>query len=194
MPPRPKYSREAILSAALDLVRKSGIESLTARELGNALGSSSQPVFTVFRNMDEVQCEVRAAAKALYGEYVKRGLAEEKPFLGVGKQYVLFSMQEPKLFQILFMTERRNAPDVSGALPFIDENYEEILSAVQTQYRMDRADARRIYRHLWIYAHGIATLCATGVSHLTQAELSELFQDVSAALFTRIKAEKYETR
>ena len=37
-------------------------------------------IFTVFKNMEEVQQAMTQAAKALYKEYVEKGLAEEHPF------------------------------------------------------------------------------------------------------------------
>lgn len=40
MPPKPGFTREEIVDAALDIVSRKGIEALTARELGEALGSS----------------------------------------------------------------------------------------------------------------------------------------------------------
>lgn len=39
MPPKPRFTREEIV-AALDIVSRKGIEALTARELGETLGSS----------------------------------------------------------------------------------------------------------------------------------------------------------
>ena len=62
MPPKPKFTKEEIVTAALELVSEKGIEALTARELGVRLGSSARPIFTVFNSMEEVQEEVRAAA------------------------------------------------------------------------------------------------------------------------------------
>ena len=41
MPPKPRFTREEIVDAALDIVSRKGIEALTARELGEALGSSA---------------------------------------------------------------------------------------------------------------------------------------------------------
>ena len=38
------------------------------------------------------------SAKALYKEYVNKGLTTEPPFKGVGTQYILFAVNEPKLF------------------------------------------------------------------------------------------------
>ena len=51
MPPKPKFTREKITEAALNIIRTRGAESLTARELGKALGSSPCPIFTLFAFM-----------------------------------------------------------------------------------------------------------------------------------------------
>lgn len=37
MPPKPKFTREEIVAAALKVVSQSGISALTAKPLGNAL-------------------------------------------------------------------------------------------------------------------------------------------------------------
>ena len=47
MPPKAKFSKEQITEAGLQIVREKGADSLTARALGEKLGSSSCPVFTV---------------------------------------------------------------------------------------------------------------------------------------------------
>ena len=62
MPPKPKFTKEEIVQAALELVSEKGMEALTARDLGARLGSSARPVFTVFQSMEEVQRQVRDAA------------------------------------------------------------------------------------------------------------------------------------
>ena len=59
MPPKPKFTREEIVEKALELVAQGGEEALTARDLGQRLGSSARPIFTVFKNMEELQGEVR---------------------------------------------------------------------------------------------------------------------------------------
>ena len=74
MPPKPKFTREKITEAALNIMRARGAESLTARELGKALGSSPCPIFTLFADMDEVKASAMRAARVLYGEYIAKGL------------------------------------------------------------------------------------------------------------------------
>lgn len=58
MPPKAKFSKTEITDAALNIVANSGIDALTARSLGEALGSSPRPIFTVFDSMEEVQTQV----------------------------------------------------------------------------------------------------------------------------------------
>lgn len=190
MPPKAKFTKEEITSAALELVRTDGFEGLTARMLGKKLGSSSCPIFTVFENMEEVQRAVLEAIKDIYKGYVEKGLLEKPAFKGVGTQYILFAMREPKLFQILFMSEQSELPDINHVLPVIDESYDKILASITTEYGIDKKDAERLYRHLWIYTHGIASLCATKMCRFTGEEISGMMTDVFIGLLKRVKEEK----
>lgn len=187
MPPRAKFTKEEIIAAALQIVRTDGYEALTSRALGASLGSSARPIFTVFKNMEEVQQEMIQSAKSLYKEYVTRGLAMQHPFKGVGTQYILFSVYEPKLFQLLFMTEQKEIPNLSGVLPLIDESYKEILLSIQTDYQINEPAAKKLYHHLWIYTHGIASLCATGMCRFTAEEISTMMTEVCMSLLKTIK-------
>ena len=190
MPPRAKFTREEIIEAAFHIVKTDGFEALTSRALGTRLGSSARPIFTVFQSMDEVQQAVIKSAKALYKEYVDQGLMWEHPFKGVGTQYILFSIHEPKLFQLLFMTEQPSIPDLSGVLPLIEESYEEILLSIQNDYGIRECLAEKLYHHLWIYTHGIATLCATKMCRFTGDEISSMITEVCTGILKNIKEYK----
>lgn len=187
MPPKAKFTKEEIIEAALEIVRSEGFPALTARALGAKLGSSARPIFTVFQSMEEVQQVVVDAAKAMYGEYVQRGLSDTPAFKGVGTQYILFSINEPKLFQLLFMGEHTDVPELSDVLPIIEENYDEILSSVKDGYGLPRETAEKLYRHLWIYTHGIAALCATKTCRFTGEEISTMMTEVFIGLLKSLK-------
>ncbi|MDE7432726.1 MAG: TetR/AcrR family transcriptional regulator [Lachnospiraceae bacterium] len=187
MPPKAKFTKEQITKEALNIIREEGMESLTARALAKKLGSSACPIFTVFENMEEVQSAVKKAARDLYGEYVKKGLEEVIAFKGVGMQYIGFAMQEPKLFQLLFMSEQPQKPTVVNVLPIIDENYPEILLSIKNSYNMQDNDAEKLYHHLWIYTHGIAVLCATNVCTFTPEQIGKMLTEVCIALLKENK-------
>ncbi len=190
MPPKAKFTREQITSAALEIVRTENFESLTARALGKKLGSSACPIFTVFENMEEVQQAVLEAVKAVYKGYIERGLSEKPAFKGVGTQYILFAIKEPKLFQILFMSEQTEHPDIDNVLPIIDESYDKILESIIAEYKVEVKDAERLYKHLWIYTHGIASLCATKMCRFTGEEISKMITEVFSSLLKNVKGRK----
>lgn len=187
MPPKAKFQREEIISAGFEIVRKDGWKALTARALGAKLGSSVCPIFTIFQNMEEVQGEVEETAKARYKEYVEKGLKETPAFKGVGMQYIAFAQNEPQLFQHLFMEKQKDTLNITGILPIIEESYDNILASIQNGYGIEKALAEKLYRHLWIYTHGIATLCATQMCNFTKEEISQMMTDVFVSLLKRIK-------
>ena len=187
MPPKAKFTKEQIVRAALEIVREHGADELTARALGKKLGSSACPIFTVFENMDEVMRETENAAYRLYDEYIAQGLQDTPAFKGVGMQYIAFAIKEPKLFRLLFMREREQNPTIGTVLPVIDANYPRILSSVKA-YGLSDANAETLYRHLWVYSHGIAVLCATRVCALTIEEIGNMLTEIFVALLKEIKA------
>lgn len=186
MPPKAKFSKEQIVSAALGIIRESGAGKLTARALGKKLGSSACPIFTVFDNMEDVMCETIKTAYRLYDEYIAEGLKDTPAFKGVGMQYIAFAIKEPKLFQLLFMTEKEQNPTMENVLPMIDNNYTHILSSVKA-YGLSDIDAEKIYKHLWVYSHGIAVLCATRLCSLTVKEIGNMLTEIFIALLKEVK-------
>ena len=187
MPPKAKFTREEIVAAALEITRKKGIEAVTAREIGKTLNSSARPIFTVFQNMEEVIQAVVQKAKEIYKEYIYEGMKEEPAFKGVGMAYIKFAVKEDKLFQLLFMKERAQAEDIEHILPAIDDNFGEIMRSVMVSYDLEQEDALRLYQNIWIYTHGIATLCATKVCRFTQEEISERETEVFKGLMKKIR-------
>lgn len=189
MPPKAKFTKEEIVSAALEIVKRDGADALTARSLGSALGSSARPIFTVFENMDEVHAEVFAAAKRLYGQYEDEGMSGELAFKGSGLGYIRFAVEQPKLFQLLFMREKQTVPALDDILFVLDDYSEKILSSVMSAYGFERQTSMEIYMHLWIYSHGIAALIATGVCRFTGDEISRMLSDVGSGIIQKFKAE-----
>ena len=189
MPPKAKFTKEEIIGAGLAILRERDISAVTAREIGNYLGSSARPIFTVFDNMGEVLNGIEAKAREIYSEYVEQGLQQTPAFKGVGQSYIQFAINEPKLFQLLFMRKTSGNIGINRILPEIDDNYTDILKSITDEYPVSADDAVILYRHLWIYSHGIATLCATSMCRFTEDEIGIMLTEVFKALLTeRLKS------
>lgn len=189
MPPQAKFSKEEIINAALSIVEERGEEGLTARSLGEKLGSSARPIFSVFKSMEEVQIGVETAAKKLYKQYVDKGLSQPLAFKGVGEAYINFAGEHPKLFRLLFMSEQTSSPSLDNVLPIIEESYEAILKSITDGYGLSRENANKLYVHLWTYSHGIAVLKATKVCAFSNEEISLMLTEVFKGLLISYKME-----
>ena len=184
MPPKPKFTREEIVAAALELVSEKGMEALTARELGAQLGSSARPIFTVFNSMDEVQEAVRDAALKRFEGYAEKAMNYTPVFKQVGMQMILFAIEEPKLYQLVYMSENAGATDFESIVERLGDVAQLCVDVIQRDYGLSTEDAKTLFEHVWIYTFGIGALCATGMCRFSQEEIIQMLgQDFMAMLF-----------
>lgn len=186
MPPKAKFNKDEIVQIALKIVEDEGIDALTARVLGQRLGSSARPIFTAFKNMEEVVQETTLAARELFSRYIDEGLKETPPFKGCGKAYIRFAKERPKLFQLLFMKERKVVPEISSILNSSGE-YQDVIDSITRVHGVSEKRAEKLYRHLWVYAHGIAVLIATKVCAFSDEEISQMLTEVFMGLLNGMK-------
>lgn len=182
MPPKCKFTKDEIIQATLNIVREEGIDAITARGLAAKLGTSTRPIFTFYETMEDLRRDTVMAAKELYTQYAVEGLHAEPPFMGVGVQYLKFAKEEPKLFQLLFMSEMPEKIDPFTALRTFDDRFEDVVHMIQDGFQVDSDAAARLYRHLWIYTHGIATLLVTKVCSFTDEEIGQMLTEVFVSL------------
>lgn len=185
MPPKAKFTKEEVIEAALAILREKGRSALTARALGARLKSSARPVFTLFSGMDEILKETEKAARKVYDGYVLQGLKEPLPFKGVGRSYLRFAREEPKLYQYLFMREGEKRQ--ISALREIDDNYKQILQSVVDGYGLSEERAERLYFHLWIYTQGIASLIASRTCAFSEEETDGMLTEAFIGFLLKVK-------
>lgn len=194
MPPKPKFTKEKIVQTALEIVSKKGVEALTAKELGDALGSSTRPIFTVFNSMKEVQNEVRAAAMCRFENFAEKKLPDMSLFKQVGMQIVLFGAKEPKLYQLLFMQENRNAVSFDDVFGELGPTAETCIGLIRDEYGMSETDAKRLFENVWIYTFGVGALCATRVCHFSEEKLGEMLSTEFQAMMLLVKSKAGEEK
>ena len=187
MPPKPKFTKDEIVQAALEVVSQKGVEALTAKELGDALGSSARPIFTVFRSMKEVQDEVRAAAMRRFERFAAQTLPDMPLFKQVGMQMVLFGAKEPKLYQLLFMQENHNAASFDDVFGALGPTAETCIQSLRNAHGLTEAESRLLFETVWIYTFGIGALCATGTCRVSEQRLGEMLSTEFQAMLLFVK-------
>ena len=188
MPPKPKFTKEQIVQTALEVVSQKGVDALTAKELGDALGSSARPIFTVFNSMKEVQDEVRAAAMRRFEIFAEQKLLGMPLFKQVGMQMVLFGAREPKLYQLLFMQENRNAVSFDDVFGELGPTAETCINLIRDAYNLGEAEARLLFENVWIYTFGVGALCATRVCQFSERKLGEMLTTEFQAMMLLVRS------
>ncbi|MBQ8847170.1 MAG: TetR/AcrR family transcriptional regulator [Lachnospiraceae bacterium] len=172
MPPKPKYTREELIKAALELTRECGIDAVVARNLGNKLGVAPSTIFTHYESVEEIRQAVLEAARGIYNGYVEEGLRMTPPMKGFGVQYIRFAMEEHNLFILLFMQKREGFKMVDFIIT--EGHYERIIQAAQTDFLLVREQAELLYHNMFTYALGIAAMSATGVCRFSIEEIAQM--------------------
>lgn len=161
MPPKAKITKENLLQAALEITRESGFAAVNARSLAERLGCSTQPVFTCYKNMEELKAEFLGFAYGYYKQYVSSYAASRasSPALVYPLSYIAFALEETALFRLIFVDEVDL--HISDPKHFYDEPDNEaraVQFAAQTGISPERA--RAVFLDLFLYCHGIAVLAA----------------------------------
>ena len=184
MPPKPKFTRDEIVQAALTIVSEKGVEALTAKELGDALGASARPIFTVFASMKEVQDAVREAAMRRFESYAEQKLPGMPLFKQIGMQMVLFGAKEPKLYQLLFICAV-SFDDVFGEL---GPTARTCIRLIRETYGLREAEAQLLFENMWIYTFGVGALCATRVCRFSEEKLGQILSVEFQAMMPLVKS------
>lgn len=190
MPPKAKFSRKEIIDNALQIVRESGLKGITARSLGNKLGSSARPIFTIFQSMEEVIDATIDEMYNIFDAYIREGLEEDISFKGSGKSYIRFAKEEPAFFQIIFMHSNDGLPKKIHLKNTTELLFSEITESIQKDYGLEKEDAFNLYLNMWIFCHGIATLMVTKMIEFTDDDISNRLTEVFQGQLSRIK-QKY---
>lgn len=71
MPPKPKITKDMILTTVLNITRETGFEAVNARSIAGKLQCSTRPIFTCYENMEELKAGFLDFAFEYYNRYVE---------------------------------------------------------------------------------------------------------------------------
>lgn len=185
MPPRTSLTKERVYEAAFGLLRREGLESITARRVAQELGCSTQPVYTACGGMDAVREEayrmaVRFIFAAMDGYPGGTGNATLDRICG----YLHLAKNEKRLYQSVYMTARDELTDYRDKV--IGDGL--LTAHLQTNTRpnrcLDEVGRREVLRHLGVYLTGLGTIFNTDSNGFSMEQAVTMFEEVYHALLT----------
>mgnify|MGYP002091888469 FL=1 len=170
-----KYSKEDILEKSVDFIKMYGYSKLTVRELANYIGCSTQPIFKNYANFDMYKDELKLYLRKDYSTFIHKYVDIKDYLYTISYAYAFYAKKEPNIFFTLFMTDFAGSRTVEEVLN-TDRNIETINAMVK-QYKISLEDAKKVYREVRFYTHGIATqLCVNSIK-LNDSEIKDLIKN-----------------
>lgn len=157
MPPTVRFTRDAVLHAACQLMRREGIEALNARAIAKELGGSTQPIFRLFTNMEDLHRELILYVARQFQAHAEADMAQsDSPYIQLCTTYLRYGRDEPELFKLLFMRDRVSEGQYSD-----QTNFDLVFNIIKKETPLDDETALRFFERTWLFIHGLAVCIAT---------------------------------
>ena len=157
MPPTVRFTRDAVLHAACQLMRREGMEALNARAIAKELGGSTQPIFRLFTNMEDLHRELILYVARQFQAHAEADMAQsDSPYIQLCTTYLLYGRDEPELFELLFMRDRVSEGQYSDQM-----NFDLVFNIIKKETPLDDETALRFFERTWLFIHGLAVCIAT---------------------------------
>lgn len=181
MPPTRKFTKEEIIKVAYDLAKHEGLDGINARRIASILGSSVQPIFHNFKNMEELKEAVYDKIYNLYQEYMQNGSEKEKPYKEMGLSYIKFAKDYPEFFKIIFMQKTSLNPE---SFILADDKSNKVIALGQQLTGLNFEEQKIFHVRVWIFTHGIACLVATNTIKISDSEIDKLLESTVKDMLT----------
>lgn len=157
MPPTVRFTRDTVLHAACQLMRREGMEALNARAIAKELGGSTQPIFRLFTNMEDLHRELILYVARQFQAHAEADMAQsDSPYIQLCTTYLLYGRDEPELFKLLFMRDRVSEGQYSD-----QTNFDLVFNIIKKETPLDDETALRFFERTWLFIHGLAVCIAT---------------------------------
>ncbi|MBO5030392.1 MAG: TetR/AcrR family transcriptional regulator [Lachnospiraceae bacterium] len=169
-------TKDKILETAFALARAEGIGNVTARKLAAQIGCSTQPIFRVYANMNELCAEIYQKAVDSFGDYYENYKSEvQTPFIHLGLAYINYAKEERKLFQLLFQSENRGD---RGLFELLNGKSGAVSKEINKAAAAGCQNPSGLFTKMWMFIHGCACMVLTGDYDLTEEETVDLLEDI----------------
>ena len=186
MAPKAKVSSADIVQTAIEIIRQNGEGAINARSIAASLNCSTQPIFSNFATMEELQAAVALAAYERYSSFLQNEVncGKYPPYKAYGMAYIRFAKEEKELFKLLFMCDRKSA----SLVPTND--FSKSVEMIKNANGITQEKAELMHLEMWTCVHGIGTMLATSFLSLDWELISDILTDVYQGIRARHLSEE----
>jgi AcrR family transcriptional regulator len=175
MPRKKTITDEMLLDYGLKYLNKHGFSKFTARDVAQAFGISTQPIYGAYKNMDTYK---RAVLKHVFHYMFDVKLNEkyaEDPLISIAIAFIRFSEANPNLYRALFVEGfARN----HLMFDYSFDNYKKIVANASQYQNLTAEQIDALHVRTWIIVNGMAASSIAGIRTYTDDYLTNLFEEI----------------
>ena len=188
MPRKPQFTIEDVVSAAFELVREKGLAGLSAPAVAEKMGASTMPIYSHFKNMQELEDEVVKRSWKLVDQYQNREYTGDI-WIDQAIGYIRFAREENHLFKCILDGRNRELKLEMNRRQW--ENLTKALDSYEGFQELNDEDVLRVRYTRVMLSHGIATAAKIGLNKIffeNESLLARFLIGASQALLQGYKA------
>jgi hypothetical protein len=144
--------------------------------LAAQIGCSTQPIFRVYTNMNELYEEIYKKALDSFEAYYQNYKSDiEVPFVHLGLAYINYAKKEDNLFKLLFQSEHRGK---RGLFELLNGKTGAVTKEINKASAVGCKNPSGLFMKMWIFIYGCACMVLTGDYDLTEEETVDLLEDI----------------
>ena len=168
-------TKSDILNTAFDITREEGFSKVSARTLAAKAGCSTQPIFRVYKNMEELGDDLFMKAIEFFSAYYTAfPKMNDTPFVNLGIAYIRFAEEEQQLFRLLFLSEDRHGKSLYDML---NGRNGAVVREINNAKFYGCKDPSGMFMKMWIFIHGAACMALTGDYDLQEEDTIKLLEE-----------------
>jgi AcrR family transcriptional regulator len=197
--PRDRYHhgdlRRALLDEALRTIQDEGVEALTLRTIGLALGVSRTALYRHFADKRALLSVVATEGFRLLREHLVAswGSGGITGFNAMGVAYIQFAMAHPSHYRVMFGGSVDDAPRDEELTREGNATFQALVDsivALQKDGRVRKDDPVQLACFIWAAVHGISMLIIDGQLRHQQAQIDDLIHFAVDRIHTGIATKK----
>ncbi|WP_195200887.1 TetR/AcrR family transcriptional regulator [Faecalispora jeddahensis] len=177
MPPKQILTKDMILSAAIELTKASGFESVNARSLAQKLGCSTRPIYSCYSNMDDLKRDAYQLAVSKLVDTGANHINSEADYIAYNMLYIQFAKNEFNLFKLIYLSNQFES-DEHDSLIEVHEVSKVIHERLAQIYLLSPSQSLNLFKKVWYFMHGMAVMLATNSIKLEDSEIERMFKEL----------------
>ncbi len=186
--PKQRITKEMVIDAAFELVRRSGMEQLMVKNIAEKTGCSVQPIYSYFENMDELRREVTDKIRNYIQDYISAHIDTRDVFASTGRAYIDLAKEEPHLFKVFILHQRNNISSLDDL--YQSETNPQMAELIAEKLKISISQAKKLHINMLIYTIGTGTILSVTTPGISADEICEQQETAYKAFLNHIMQHK----